>query len=99
MTQIAKKEKADYLLTAHHGDDLLENILLKFIRSGNPEEMNSLQAVGVMHGVSLLRPLLAYSKQELFEYDRKMALSLSRIRLTTRMKPCAIDCATMLFRY
>ena len=71
LTQIAKKEKADYLLTAHHGDDLLENILLKFIRSGNPEEMNSLQAVGVMHGVSLLRPLLAYSKQELFEYDRK----------------------------
>lgn len=54
MTQIAKKEKADYLLTAHHGDDLLENILLKFIRSGNPEEMNSLQAVGVMHGVSYL---------------------------------------------
>lgn len=71
LTKIAKKEKADYLLTAHHGDDLLENILLKFIRSGNPEEMNSLQAVGKMHGVPLLRPLLAYSKQELLNYDKQ----------------------------
>ncbi|MGN1272741.1 MAG: tRNA lysidine(34) synthetase TilS [Lactobacillus sp.] len=71
LTKTAKKEKADYLLTAHHGDDLLENILLKFIRSGNPEEMNSLQAVGKMHGVPLLRPLLAYSKQELLDYDEQ----------------------------
>lgn len=61
----------DYLLTAHHGDDLLENILLKLIRSGNPEEMNSLQSVGKMRGITLLRPLLAYSKQELVEYDQK----------------------------
>lgn len=70
LTKVVKEKNADYLLTAHHGDDLLENILLKFIRSGNPEEMNSLQAVGKMHGVALLRPLLAYSKQELLDYDR-----------------------------
>lgn len=77
LTKVAKAEKADYLLTAHHGDDLLENILLKFIRSGNPEEMNSLQAVGKMHGVSLLRPLLAYSKQELLDYDQKNAIEFT----------------------
>lgn len=70
LTNIARTEQMDYLLTAHHGDDLLENILLKFIRSGNPEEMNSLQAVGLMHSVILLRPMLAYSKQELVEYDQ-----------------------------
>lgn len=63
--------QGDYLLTAHHGDDLLENILLKLIRSGNPEEMNGLQAVGKMYGVTLLRPLLAYSKQELLNYNVK----------------------------
>lgn len=70
LTEVAKENKIDYLLTAHHGDDLLENILLKFIRSGNPEEMNNLQAIGKMHGVVLLRPLLAYSKQELLNYDQ-----------------------------
>ena len=29
LIKIVKKYNADYLLTAHHGDDLLENILLK----------------------------------------------------------------------
>ena len=71
LTNVAHSERMNYLLTAHHGDDLLENILLKFIRSGNPEEMNSLQDIGSMHGVVLLRPLLAYSKQELLEYDQE----------------------------
>lgn len=70
LTKVAKNETADYLLTAHHGDDLIENILLKFIRSGNPEEMNSLQVVGTMHGVTLLRPLLSKSKAEILEYDQ-----------------------------
>lgn len=74
LTKVAKENQADYLLTAHHGDDLLENILLKFIRSGNPEEMNSLQAIGMMHGIKLLRPLLAYSKQELLNYDQRMKI-------------------------
>lgn len=74
LTQIAKENDIHYLLTAHHGDDLVENILLKFIRSGNPEEMDSLQAVGKMHGIMLLRPLLAYSKQELLDYDKRLGI-------------------------
>lgn len=71
LSRIVEKYQADYLLTAHHGDDLLENILLKFIRSGNPSEMDSLQAVSQMHGTTLLRPLLAYSKAELLQFDLK----------------------------
>ncbi|WP_289762464.1 tRNA lysidine(34) synthetase TilS [Lactobacillus intestinalis] len=75
LTKVVKEINADYLLTAHHGDDLLENILLKLIRSGNPEEMNSLQEVGKMNGVPLLRPLLSYSKKELLEYDKAHRLN------------------------
>lgn len=36
--EVARQVKADYLLTAHHGDDLLENILLKLVRSGIPRK-------------------------------------------------------------
>lgn len=71
LVNVVNNYHADYLLTAHHGDDLLENILLKFIRSGNPEEMNSLRPISKMHGVTLLRPLLEYSKNELLEFDRE----------------------------
>lgn len=65
-----RKYKTDYLLTAHHGDDLIENILLKFIRSGDVAEMNSLQIVGNLGSMKLLRPLVKYSKDELLKYDK-----------------------------
>lgn len=71
LIKIVKKYNADYLLTAHHGDDLLENILLKLIRSGNPQEMNSLQMAGKMQGITLLRPLVTFSKKELLDYDHR----------------------------
>lgn len=71
LVQTMRKYHGDYLLTAHHNDDLLENILLKFVRSGNPSEMNSLQAAGQMQGVTLLRPLLNWTKEELLSYDRQ----------------------------
>ncbi|MDF7639476.1 tRNA lysidine(34) synthetase TilS [Lactobacillus sp. ESL0791] len=70
LVETVNQYHGDYLLTAHHNDDLLENILLKFIRSGDPSEMNSLQAVGSMHGVILLRPLLTWTKAELLAFDQ-----------------------------
>lgn len=74
---IVKEKKVDYLLTAHHGDDLIENILLKLLRSGNIQEMNSLVQVGPFRQTSayLLRPLLQYSKNELLAYVKEKHLS------------------------
>ena len=65
LAEVGRKYQTDYLLTAHHGDDLIENILLKFIRSGDVAEMNSLQIVGNLGSMKLLRPLVKYSKDEL----------------------------------
>lgn len=71
LANTGKKYQVDYLLTAHHGDDLIENILLKFIRSGDVAEMNSLQVVGNFNSMKLLRPLIKYSKDQLLEYDKQ----------------------------
>ena len=75
LVNVMRQNQGDYLLTAHHMDDLLENILLKFIRSGNPSEMNSLRAVGKIQGVTLLRPLLNKNKTDLLLYDQKRQIS------------------------
>ena len=75
LVKVMRQNQGDYLLTAHHMDDLLENILLKFIRSGNPSEMNSLRAVGKIQGVTLLRPLLNKNKTDLLLYDQKRQIS------------------------
>lgn len=71
LKEVAKQEKIDYVLTAHHGDDLLETILLKLIRSGDPREMSSLKPIRRWGDFSLIRPLLAYSKKDLLEYDKE----------------------------
>ncbi|NUE98126.1 tRNA lysidine(34) synthetase TilS [Lactobacillus melliventris] len=71
LVKIMRNYQGDYLLTAHHMDDLLENILLKFIRSGNPSEMNSLKAISKMQGMTLLRPLLNVQKADLLKYDKR----------------------------
>lgn len=71
LVKIMRNYQGDYLLTAHHMDDLLENILLKFIRSGNPSEMNSLKAISEMQGMTLLRPLLNVQKADLLKYDKR----------------------------
>ena len=71
LVKIMRNYQGDYLLTAHHMDDLLENILLKFIRSGNPSEMNSLKAISKMQGMTLLRPLLNIQKADLLKYDKR----------------------------
>lgn len=70
LLQTARARHADYLLTAHHLDDLIENILLKFIRSGNPSEMNNLQAISHFQEFLLLRPLLSMEKVNLLAYDK-----------------------------
>lgn len=75
LTDLAKKIKADFIVTAHHNDDLLENILLKFMRSGYPEEMNSLHAINKINGVLVLRPLLMYDKKTLLNYDQDHKIS------------------------
>lgn len=60
------------MFTAHHGDDLAENILIKLLRSGNVQEMNSLRPIRNWIDNSLLvRPLLSFSKEELLVYAKK----------------------------
>ncbi len=68
--KVAGKQGCDYLLTAHHGDDLAENLLLKLLRSGNVQEMTSLAEVSRYHNICVLRPLLSWSKDALADYDR-----------------------------
>ena len=75
LAKVAQKVGVDYLLTAHHGDDLLENILLKLIRSGDANEMSSLRPVRPWQGRLLVRPLLKLSKQQLLEFDKANDIS------------------------
>lgn len=66
-----KQEKYDLLLTAHHGDDQLETLLMRLTRGGSFTGHSGIvrkQSFGT--GV-LLRPLLDFSKEEIYSYAEK----------------------------
>lgn len=72
--KIMREQNFDTLLTAHHANDLSENILMKLIRSGNVYEVTSLKKRRKFSSGQLLRPLLDFSKPELRNYASKYQL-------------------------
>ncbi|SEK98048.1 tRNA(Ile)-lysidine synthase [Carnobacterium iners] len=62
--------KATHLLTAHHADDQLETILMRLVRGGQLEGMTGIQAQRPFGIGLLVRPLLHYSKEQIYAYSK-----------------------------
>ncbi|MCP8857239.1 tRNA lysidine(34) synthetase TilS [Latilactobacillus fuchuensis] len=65
---------AKVLLTAHHGDDQLETLVMKLIRSGELHEMRGIQARRLFGPGQLVRPLLPFSKAMLRDFATQQAI-------------------------
>lgn len=68
---VVHKYDANYLMTAHHGDDLMETILMRMVRGSNLSGYVGFRAMVNMDDYVLARPLISYTKQELEEYDKE----------------------------
>lgn len=65
----------DYLLTAHHGDDQAETLLLRLLRGTGPRGLAAIaSARQLKNGGTLLRPLLEFSRAQLESYARHYQL-------------------------
>ena len=67
---LVQKYDANYLMTAHHGDDLIETILMRMVRGSNLNGYSGFKKIVDMDGYKIVRPLIHYTKQQLEEYDR-----------------------------
>ena len=67
--ETVNKYNANYLMTAHHGDDLIETILMRISRGSNLSGYSGFKKIVRMEGYDIVRPLLSYTKKELEEYD------------------------------
>ncbi len=74
---LAKKYKANYIITAHHADDNIETILLNLTRGTGIQGIQGIQEKGEILNLKsnnkenkfiFLRPLLQFSKKEILEY-------------------------------
>lgn len=67
-SKIVKHYQASYLLTAHHGDDLMETILMRLVRGAYFSGYGGFARVAVRDGYTLLRPLIHLTKQQIYDY-------------------------------
>ncbi len=68
---IVHKYEANYLMTAHHGDDLIETVLMRIVRGSNLSGYAGFRDVIEMDDYTIVRPLISWTKKELEEYDQE----------------------------
>ncbi len=70
LQEIADQYQTPYILTAHHADDQIETIMMKLIRGSNLLGYSGMQPETKMGNYIYLKPLLGYSKEDLYTYAR-----------------------------
>jgi tRNA(Ile)-lysidine synthase len=65
------KYNAKFLLTAHHGDDLMETILMRLTRGSSLKGYAGFRKETKKDKYSILRPLIEVSKAEIISYCKK----------------------------
>ena len=68
--KILKKYNSNKLFLAHHGDDLIETVLMKIERGSNIEGYAGIKRISKLNNYEIIRPLLSYTKKDIINYDK-----------------------------
>ena len=66
--KIVKKYKSEILFTAHHGDDLIETVLMRLTRGSSLKGYAGFEPISMREGYKIARPLIYLTKQEIVNY-------------------------------
>ncbi|MGN0967383.1 MAG: tRNA lysidine(34) synthetase TilS [Candidatus Coprovivens sp.] len=69
--EIINKHNADYLFTAHHGDDLIETILMRLTRGSNLKGYSGFQTETPKENYKVIKPLIYATKDDIDEYNKQ----------------------------
>ena len=69
--EILKKYHSHTLLLAHHGDDLIETVLMKIIRGSNLEGYAGIKTYSHQKDYTIIRPLLNLTKEDIIKYNKE----------------------------
>lgn len=72
--EILTKYNANYLFTAHHGDDLVETILMRIGRGASFGGYAGFSEESEFRGKRLVRPLIFVTKKDILEYNEKYGI-------------------------
>ena len=68
---IMSKENIDYVLLAHHKDDIIENIFANICRGRNYLDLAVIRDYSIMSGIQICRPMIQYYKTVIYEFANK----------------------------
>jgi tRNA(Ile)-lysidine synthase len=68
LKEICQNLGSDLVVLAQHGDDQLETVLMNFFRGAGLTGLTGIKSINNYEGITLIRPLLKSSKQEILNY-------------------------------
>ncbi len=68
--ELINKYHANYLMTGHHADDLMETILMRIVRGSTLRGYSGFSSIVSKDNYKIIRPLISVTKQELEEFDK-----------------------------
>ena len=69
LEQIVLKYNSKYLFIAHHGDDLIETILMRIVRGSTLKGYSGFKRINKINNYYIVRPLIHLTKQDILEYN------------------------------
>ena len=69
--EILNKYHSHYLFLAHHGDDLIETIMMKIVRGSNLEGYAGIKTYSKQKNYTIVRPLLNLTKEDILIYNKE----------------------------
>lgn len=69
--ELVKNYNAKYLFTAHHGDDLMETILMRIARGSTLRGYSGFSKIVDRKSYKIVRPLIELTKEDLINYNKK----------------------------
>jgi tRNA(Ile)-lysidine synthase len=75
LKEVAQRNKCSKIVTAHHGDDQLETVMLNYLRGTDIFGLSGMDFISRSNGFLIVRPTLNILKEEIFDYQRKNKLA------------------------
>ena len=69
--ELINKYEAKYLMTAHHGDDLVETILMRIVRGSTASGYSGFSSVIEKSNYKILRSLIFTTKEMILDYNKR----------------------------
>lgn len=74
LQETVRQQKAQAIMTAHHGNDLAETVLMRILRSTGLSGLRGMSVISKWGDVQVLRPLLKFSRQDLQDYVKQQRI-------------------------